>query len=93
MIKPFGDRVLVRRDAAAEKVGSIIINQAATNEKPQYGTVLAVGPGGRNKDGEIIPMVVEAGQRIYFEPGGIEVEVEGEKLLVLRETEIVGVID
>ncbi len=93
MIKPFADRVLVRRDAPPEKTGSIILNTAMTDTKPQYGEVLAVGPGARNKDGVLIEMTIQAGDRIYFEPGGIEVEVGGEKLLVLRETEIVGVIE
>lgn len=93
MIKPFADRVLVRRDAALEKIGSIHLNSAVSDKKPQYGTVLAVGPGARTKEGVLVEMTITAGQRIYFEPGGIEVDVAGEKLLVLRETEIVGVIE
>jgi chaperonin GroES len=88
-LTPLGDRVLVRAMEEAEsKVGGIIIPDTA-KEKPQQGEVLAVGPGRRKKSGERVPLEVKAGDRIlYGKYSGSEITIEGEKVLVLHEDEI-----
>ena len=88
-ITPLGDRVIVRAlEEAESKVGGIIIPDTA-KEKPQQGEVVAVGPGKRQKSGERVPLEVKAGDRIlYGKYSGNEVTIEGEKLLILHEEEI-----
>jgi chaperonin GroES len=92
--RPLGDRVLVKRVKEEEKTkGGIIIPDTA-QEKPQEGEVVAVGPGARDEDGERIAMDVKVGDRILFGKwSGTEVKLDGEELLIMKESDIMGVID
>jgi chaperonin GroES len=92
--RPLHDRVLVKRVKEEEKTkGGIIIPETA-QEKPQEGEVVAVGPGTRDEDGEYIKLDVKAGDRILFGKwSGTEVKVDGEELLIMKESDILGVIE
>lgn len=92
--RPLHDRVLVRRVEEEEKTkGGIIIPDTA-KEKPQEGEVVAVGSGARGDDNEIVPMDVKAGDRILFGKwSGTEVTVDGEELLIMKESDILGVVE
>jgi len=91
--RPLHDRVVVRRINAEEKTkGGIIIPDTA-KEKPQEGEVIAVGPGGRDESGKLIPIDVRAGNRVLFGKwSGTEVKLDGEELLIMKESDIMGVI-
>ena len=91
--KPLHDRVVIRRvEEEARTAGGIIIPDTA-KEKPQQGEVVAVGPGGRNEKGEIVAMEVKAGDRVLFGKwSGTEVKLDGEELLIMKESDIMGVI-
>jgi Co-chaperonin GroES (HSP10) len=91
--RPLHDRVLVRRLEQEEKTtGGIIIPDTA-KEKPMEGAVLAVGPGGRDETGKLIPMDVKIGDRIIFGKwSGTEVKIDGEELLIMKESDIMGVV-
>ena len=94
-IRPLHDRLIVKRveDQEQKSAGGIIIPDSA-KEKPQEGKVLAVGKGKKNDDGKIIPLDVKAGDRILFgKYSGSEIKVEGEECLILREDEVLGVIE
>ena len=92
--RPLHDRVLVRRIEAEEKsAGGIIIPDTA-KEKPQQGEVLAVGPGARDEDGKHITPDVKAGDRVVFGKwSGTEIKIDGEDLLIMKESDIFGVVD
>jgi chaperonin GroES len=92
--RPLGDRVVVRRvEEEAKTKGGIIIPDTA-KEKPQEGEVIAVGPGARDDAGERIPMGVKAGDRILFGKwSGAEVKLDDEELLIMKESDILGVLD
>jgi len=92
--RPLGDRVLVRRVEEEEKTkGGIIIPDTA-KEKPQEGEVIAVGPGARDDSGKIQPLDVKTGDRILFGKwSGTEVKLDGEDLLIMKESDILGVLD
>ena len=92
--RPLGDRVVVKRiDEESKTKGGIIIPDTA-KEKPQEGEVIAVGPGARDEDGEYIKMDVKAGDRILFGKwSGTEVRLEGEDLLIMKESDILGVVE
>jgi chaperonin GroES len=92
--RPLGDRVLVRRvEEEAKTKGGIIIPDSA-KEKPQEGEVLSVGPGARDESGKLQPLDVKAGDRILFGKwSGTEVKLEGEDLLIMKESDILGVLD
>ena len=92
--RPLHDRVVVRRIDAQEKTaGSIIIPDTA-NEKPQEGEIVAAGPGARNEKGELVPLDVKAGDRILFGKwSGTEVKIDGEELLIMKESDILGVVE
>ncbi len=91
--RPLHDRVLVRRVDEDEKVGSIIIPDTA-KEKPQQGEVIAVGSGARGDDNEIVPLDVKAGDKILFGKwSGTEVKIDGEDLLIMKESDILGIVD
>jgi chaperonin GroES len=92
--RPLHDRVLVRRVEAEEKTkGGIIIPDTA-KEKPQEGEVVAVGGGTRAEDGKVTPLDVKAGDRILFGKwSGTEVVLEGEDLIIMKESDILGVVD
>ena len=92
--RPLGDRVLVRRVEEEEKTkGGIIIPDTA-KEKPQEGEVLAAGPGARDDNGKLQPLDVRVGDRILFGKwSGTEVKLEGEDLLIMKESDILGVLE
>ena len=91
---PLGDRVLIKRvEEEAKTKGGIIIPDTA-KEKPQEGEVVATGPGARDEDGKRIPMDVKAGDRIWFGKwSGSEVKIDGEDLLIMKESDILGIVD
>ena len=92
--RPLHDRVVVRRIEAEERTkGGIIIPDTA-KEKPQEGEVIAVGPGARDENGQIQPLDVKVGDRILFGKwSGTEVRIDGEDLLIMKESDIMGVIE
>jgi chaperonin GroES len=91
--RPLHDRVVVKRIDAEEKTkGGIIIPDTA-KEKPQEGEVVAVGPGGRDESGKLIPIELKSGDRVLFGKwSGTEVKLEGDELLIMKESDIMGVI-
>jgi len=91
--RPLHDRVVVRRIDASEKTkGGIIIPDTA-KEKPQEGEVIAVGPGGRDESGKIVPMDVKPGNRVLFGKwSGNEVKLDGEEFLIMKESDIMRII-
>jgi chaperonin GroES len=91
--RPLHDRVVVKRLEGEEKTkGGIIIPDTA-KEKPQEGKVIAVGPGGRDDNGKLTPLDVKAGDRILFGKwSGTEVKIDGEDLLIMKESDILGVV-
>ncbi len=92
--RPLHDRVVIRRLNAEEKsAGGIIIPDTA-QEKPMEGEVVAVGPGARNEQGHIVALEVKAGDRILFGKwSGTEVKLDGEELLIMKESDIMGIIE
>ncbi len=93
-ITPLHDRVLVRRIEQDQKTAGGIIIPDTAQEKPQEGEVVAAGSGGRSEDGKVTPLDVKAGDRILFGKwSGSEVKVEGEELLIMKESDIMGVIE
>ena len=92
--RPLHDRVVVRRIEAEEKTSGGIIIPDTAKEKPQEGEVVAVGPGTRAEDGTIAALDVKAGDRILFGKwSGTEVRIDGEELLIMKESDILGVIE
>ena len=91
--RPLHDRVVVKRiDAEAKSAGGIIIPDTA-QEKPSQGEIIAVGPGGRDEAGKLVPLDVKVGNRILFGKwSGTEVKLNGEDLLIMKESDIMGVI-
>ena len=91
--RPLHDRVVVKRIEAEEKtVGGIIIPDTA-KEKPQQGEVIGVGPGGRDEAGKLIPIDVKAGDRVLFGKwSGTEVKIDGDEYLIMKESDIMGVL-
>ncbi len=91
--RPLHDRVLVRRIAAEEKSKGGILIPDTVKEKPQEGEVLAVGPGGRDESGKRIEVSVKDGDRILFGKwSGTEIKVDGQELLIMKESDVLGVI-
>jgi chaperonin GroES len=92
--RPLHDRVVVRRIDEDERTrGGIIIPDTA-KEKPQQGEVVATGPGGRDEKGEVIPLDVKPGDRVLFGKwSGTEVKLDGEDLLIMKESDILGVLE
>jgi len=92
--RPLHDRVVVRRIEAQEKTSGGIIIPDTAKEKPQEGEVVAVGPGARDDKGTLVQLSVKAGDRILFGKwSGTEVKIDGEDLLIMKESDILGVID
>ena len=92
--KPLHDRVLIRRIEEEETTSGGIIIPDTAKEKPMEGEVVAVGSGARNEKGEIVPMDVKAGDRILFGKwSGTEVKMDGEELIIMKESDIMGVIE
>ena len=91
--RPLHDRVLVRRIEAEEKTAGGIIIPDSAKEKPMQGEIVAVGPGARNEKGELVALDVKAGDRVLFGKwSGTEVKLDGEDLLIMKESDIMGII-
>ena len=92
--RPLHDRVVVRRGDAEEKTkGGIIIPDTA-KEKPQEGAIVAAGPGARDESGKLVPLDVKAGDRILFGKwSGTEVKIDGEDLIIMKESDVMGVVE
>jgi len=91
--KPLQDRVLIRRLAQEEKTAGGIIIPDTAKEKPAEGEVIAVGPGLRSEDGKLHPLDVKVGDRILFGKwSGTEVKIDGEELMIMKESDIMGVM-
>jgi len=91
--RPLHDRVVVRRVNAEEKTAGGIIIPDTAKEKPMEGEVVNVGPGARNEKGELVPLDVKAGDRVLFGKwSGTEVKIDGEELLIMKESDIMGVV-
>ena len=92
--RPLHDRVVVRRIDAEEKTAGGIIIPDTAKEKPQQGEVIAVGPGGRDEKGKLVPLDVRVGDHVLFGKwSGTEVKIDGEELLIMKESDIMGVLD
>jgi chaperonin GroES len=92
--RPLHDRVVVRRIESEEKTAGGIIIPDTAKEKPQEGEVVAVGPGARDEEGKIQPPDVKAGDRVLFGKwSGTEVKIDGEELMIMKESDIMGVIE
>ena len=93
-LTPLHDRVLVRRIAEQEKTAGGIIIPDTAKEKPMEGEVTAVGPGARDETGKLVPLDVKAGDRILFGKwSGTEVKLDNEELLIMKESDIMGIIE
>jgi chaperonin GroES len=92
--RPLHDRVVVRRLTAEEKTAGGIIIPDTAKEKPMEGEVIAVGPGARNEQGQLVELDVKAGDKILFGKwSGTEVKLDGEELLIMKESDIMGIIE
>jgi chaperonin GroES len=92
--RPLHDRVVVRRIEGDEKTSGGIIIPDTAKEKPQEGEIIAAGPGARDENGKIQPLDVKAGDRILFGKwSGTEVKIDGEELLIMKESDVMGVIE
>ena len=92
--RPLHDRVVVRRLTTDEKTAGGIIIPDTAKEKPMEGEIVAVGTGARNEKGEVVALDVKAGDRVLFGKwSGTEVKIDGEELLIMKESDIMGVID
>jgi chaperonin GroES len=93
-LRPLGDRVVVEPSEQEERTESGLFIPETAKEKPQKGTVIAVGAGRKDDDGKRVPMDVENGQTILFAKyGGTEVKIDGKKLLILKESDILAILD
>lgn len=92
--RPLHDRVLIKRVESEEKTAGGIIIPDTAKEKPMEGTVVAVGPGARGEDGKLIALDVKAGDKVLFGKwSGTEVRMDGEDLLIMKESDIMGVVE
>ena len=92
--RPLHDRVVVRRLEAEEKTSGGIIIPDTAKEKPMEGEVIAVGPGARDETGKLVPLDVKSGDRILFGKwSGTEVKLDGEELLIMKESDIMGIVE
>jgi len=92
--RPLHDRVVIRRVTAEEKTSGGIIIPDTAQEKPMQGEVIAVGPGARNENGQIVALDLKPGDRILFGKwSGTEVKLDGEELLIMKESDIMGIIE
>ncbi len=92
--RPLHDRVVVRRLDAEEKTAGGIIIPDTAKEKPMEGEIVAVGPGARNEQGQLVTLDVKAGDRVLFGKwSGTEVKIDGEDLLIMKESDIMGIIE
>ena len=94
MLKPLHNRILIQRQNPEEKTASGIIIPDTAKEKPQKGTVIAVGPGNKDKTGKVIPMDVKKGDTVLFTKyGGTETSLDGKEYLILKEDDVLGVVE
>ncbi len=92
--RPLHDRVVVRRVESEERTAGGIIIPDTAKEKPQEGEIVAVGPGGRDEAGKLIPLDVKAGDRILFGKwSGTEVKIDGTEYLIMKESDVMGIIE
>ena len=92
--RPLHDRIVVKRITAEEKTAGGIIIPDTAKEKPMEGEVVAVGPGARNEQGQIVALDVKASDRVLFGKwSGTEVKIDGEELLIMKESDIMGIIE
>ena len=92
--RPLHDRVVVRRIEEDNKTAGGIIIPDTAKEKPQQGEVLAVGPGARDENGKLVPLDVKQGDKVLFGKwSGSEVTIDGEELLIMKESDILGILD
>ena len=92
--RPLHDRVVVRRIEADERTKSGIIIPDSAKEKPSEGAIVAVGPGGRDEAGKLVPLDVRAGDLVLFGKwSGTEVKIDGEDLIIMKESDILGVLE
>jgi chaperonin GroES len=94
-LRPLQDRIIVERiEEVTKTAGGIIIPDSVTKEKPQEGKVIAVGKGKTTEDGKLLPMDVKVGDRVLFgKYAGSEVKIEGKEYLIMREDDILGVVE
>ncbi len=91
--RPLHDRVVVKRLEGEEKTKGGIIIPDTVKEKPQEGKIIAVGPGGRDETGKLTPLDVKAGDRVLFGKwSGTEVKIDGDDLLIMKESDVLGVV-
>ena len=91
--RPLHDRVVVRRQESEERTAGGIIIPDTAKEKPQQGEVVAVGPGARNEKGELVALDVKAGDKVLFGKwSGTEVKIDGQDLLIMKESDVMGII-
>src|SRR3954453_21038231 len=92
--RPLHDRIVVKRIEAEERTAGGIIIPDSAKEKPSQGEVLAVGPGGRDEAGKLIPIDIQTGDKVLFGKwSGTEIKLEGEELLIMKESDIMGVLN
>lgn len=93
-LKPLGDRLVVEPKEQEQTTPSGLVLPETAKEKPQEGEVIAVGPGRRDDDGERIEMDVQVGDRVlYAKYGGTEIKIDGKKLLILKESDVLAIVD
>jgi len=93
-LKPLDDRIVVKPSEAEERTASGLVIPDTAKEKPNQGNVLAVGPGARDEDGKVNPLDVKPGDRVLFGKwSGTEVKIDGEDLVIMKESDIFGVIE
>ena len=93
-LRPLHDRVLIKRVDSEEKTSGGIIIPDSAKEKPQEGEVIAAGAGAKSEDGKVTPLDVKAGDRILFGKwSGTEVKIDGEELLIMKESDVLGIIE
>ncbi|HEV2565878.1 MAG TPA: co-chaperone GroES [Microvirga sp.] len=92
--RPLHDRIVVKRIEAEQKTAGGIIIPDTAKEKPQQGEVIAVGPGARNEQGQLVPLDVKVGDTVLFGKwSGTEVKIDGDDLLIMKESDIMGVLE
>ncbi|MFO1241893.1 MAG: co-chaperone GroES [Rickettsiales bacterium] len=92
--RPLGDRVVVKRSDAEQKTASGIIIPDTAQDKPQQGEIIAVGAGARDDSGKIVPLEVKVGDQVLFGKwSGTEIKLEGQEYLVMKESDIIGIVD
>lgn len=94
MFKPLLDRVVIKRTQEENKTAGGIIIPDTAKEKPSQGVVVAIGPGGRDEAGKLIPMTLKAGDKVLFGKwSGTEIKIDGEDLLIMKESDVLGTLD